>query len=277
MEERSIIMHQNENHSDEEDGETLSLCDLPIDGVSPQSKNDTGGLLSRNYSKGDHQTSSSLDGQTDHFEFYIDEWSSPISTPADTILFCGKLIVNKDYKQSAVSENPQKLLETTKGHTQENSSVLQWNFNSRTSKPHDEKAKCMNNEENGSSLISAPSFNPASMSKGINDLKINMLAHKITILKPPTRSRWFALLFRSTRIPTDTKIREKRRRQNKKTISQQSQVVSGQSQVVSGKIRDSKSRGFRWLKLIRILGCNNLHRADAVIKSSYSCAPLIRE
>lgn len=271
MEERSIIIQQ--NHPDEE---TLSLCDLPIYGVSPQSKNDNGGLLGCNSSKEDNHTSSLLDGKTDHFEFYNDEWNSPISSPADNILFCGKLIVNKGYKQSAVSENPQKLLEATNRHTQENSSVLQWNFNSRTSKPHDEKGRCMN-KENGSSLIHASSFNSVSMSNGINNHKNDMLAHRITILKPPTRSRWFVLLFRSTRIPTDKEIRETRQKQNKKVISQQSQVVSGQSQAASGKIRGSKSRGIRWWKLIRVLGCDNLHRADAVIKSSYSCAPLIRE
>lgn len=267
MEERSIIMHQ--NHSDEEDEETLSLRDLPIYGEIPQSKTDNGGLLSCNYSKGDHHTSSSLDGQTDHFEFYNDEWSSPTSSPADNILFCGKLIVNKGYKQSAVPENPQKLMETTKQRTQENNSVLQWNFNSRTSKPHDERGKCTN-KENGSGLIYAPSSNSVSMSYGINNHKNDTLAHRITILKPPTRSRWLVILFKSTRIPTDTEKKETRQRQNKKIISQQSQHVSG-------KITSSKSRGIRWWKLIRVLGCNNLHRADAVIKSSYSCAPLIRE
>ncbi|KAK1355468.1 hypothetical protein POM88_048724 [Heracleum sosnowskyi] len=246
MGERSIILHQ--NHSDEEeDEETLSLCDLPINSEIYE------GLLSCNYSKGDH-TPSSLDAQTDHFEFYNDEWSSLVSFPADNILFCGKLIVNKGYKQSVVSE-------TTIQHTQENSSVLQQNLN--------EKGKCMN-KENGSSFIHAPSSNSVSTSSGINNPKNDVLAHRITILKPPTRSRWFVFLFKSTRIPTDTETREKRQTQNKKITSQQSQVVSG-------KITGSKSRGIRWWKLIRVLGCDNLHHADAVIKSSYSSAPLIRE
>lgn len=272
MEERSIILHQ--NHSDEEDEETLSLCDLPIYSESPHSENKNGGLLSCNYSKGDPHKSSSLDGQTDHFEFYNDEWSSPISSQADNILFCGKLIVNKGYKQPAarVFENPQKLMETTKQHAQENSSVLQWNFNSRTSEDseaHDEKGIYMT-KENGSRLIYAPNSNSVSMSNGINNHKNEMLAHRITILKPPTRSRWFVLLFKSTRIPTDTEKRETRQRQKEIKISQQSQVVSG-------KITGSKSRGIRWWKLIHVLGCDNLHRADAVIKSTYSCAPLIRE
>ncbi|KAL8093256.1 hypothetical protein AgCh_035228 [Apium graveolens] len=268
MEERSNIIRQHQ--PDEEDEETLSLCDLPIYCASPPSKNDNGGLLGCNSSKEDNYTSSPLDRKSDHFEFYNDEWTSAISHPADSILFCGKLIVNKGYKQFSVSENPQKLLEATKRHTEEQSSVLQWNFNSRTSKPHDEKGKCMN-KENRSSLMYGPSSNNASMSNGINDHKYDVLAHKITILKPPTRTRWFVLLFRSTRIPTEKEIRETRQRQNKK-------IISGQSQVVSGKTRGSKSRAIRWWKLIRVLGCsNNLHRADAVIKSSHSCAPLVRE
>ncbi|WOG96173.1 hypothetical protein DCAR_0415504 [Daucus carota subsp. sativus] len=253
MEEKSITMHQ--THSDEDDEETVSLCDLPIYSESPKAKNDN------------DQMSSSVE-QPDQFEFFSEEWSGLVPSPIDNFLFCGKLIVNKGYKQSVVSETPHKLRESTKERAQENQRGLQWNLNARTSKSRDQKGKCK--KKNDSGYAQAPSSSSASMSNGIITRKNDNLANRITILKSPTRSRWFVFLFRSKRDLTDMETRETMQRHNNKIMLQQSQVVSG-------KIANSKSRGIRWWKLIRLLGCDNLHRADAVIKSSYSRAPLIRE
>lgn len=86
IEERSIIMHQ--NYLNEEDEETLFHWALPIYGVSPQSENHNGGILSCNFSN----TSSSLDVQTNHFEFCNDKCSSPISSRAINNLFCGSAL-----------------------------------------------------------------------------------------------------------------------------------------------------------------------------------------
>lgn len=85
-------MHQ--NHWNEKQKETLFHWDCRIYGVSPQSQNDNGGLLSCNFS----DTFSLLDEQTDHFEFYNDKWVAPISSHNNNNLFCGKLIANKGCK-----------------------------------------------------------------------------------------------------------------------------------------------------------------------------------
>lgn len=220
MEEKkaNIIMHDD---SDEEDDETLSLCDLPIYGESAD------------YSKEDQSSSSSSDG----FEFFSEEWSST-SFPADNILFCGKLI---PYKEHKVSNNPHKL-EINK------------------------QPKCIN--EVSSSLSHAPSFNSV-LKKCVDNIgkcekKNDVLDRRITILKSPTKSRWFLFLFGSTRVSTEMEIREIRKRQNKKILPLRS---SG-----GGRIR-----GKGWWKLIRALGCSSHHHADAMIKASYGCAPLVHE
>lgn len=238
----SSLLHKDPPSDDEV--ETLSLRDLPMYG-----END--------YAEEDHLFS---DEQIiDHFEFFSEEWTSPTSSPADNVLFCGKLIANKDYKQ------------TTGGKR----GLLQGNFKSKTSKIRDQKGKCME-KHNGSSLRYAQNFNSVSASNCMNKIekfedKNEMLAYNITIFKSPTRSRWFLFFFGSAKIPAEMEIRDIRRRQIKKSMLQQS-LGGG-----SAKITSRKNRGIGWWKLIRALGCDNHHHTDSVIKASNSCAPLVRQ
>lgn len=239
----TCLLHQDLPSDDE--GETLSLRDLRIYG-----END--------YAEEDH--SSSSDEQViDHFEFFSEEWSSPISLAADNVLFCGKLIANKDYRQSIGGKR----------------GVLQGNINSKSLKPYNKKGKCMN-ANNGSSISYSQNFNSVSASNCMNRIgkcedKNDMLEYKITIFKSPTRSRWYLFFFGSAKIPAEMEIRDIRRRQLKKSMSQQS-LGGG-----SAKITSRKNRGVGWWKLIRALGCDNHHHSDSVIKASQSCAPLVRE
>ncbi|KAL8145773.1 hypothetical protein AgCh_003790 [Apium graveolens] len=202
----TCLLHQDPPSDDE--AETLSLRDLPIYGEDDSAEED--------------HSSSSDEQITDHFEFFSEEWSSPV---ADNVLFCGKLIANKDYKQSIGGKR----------------GVLQGNFNSKSWKPYDKKASTC-------------------MSKiGKCEDKNDMLAYKITIFKSPSRSRWYLFFFGSPKIPTEMEIRDIRRRQLKKSMSQQS-LGGG-----SAKITSRKNKGMGWWKLIRALGCHNHHHADSVI------------
>ncbi|KAL1817460.1 hypothetical protein DCAR_0521895 [Daucus carota subsp. sativus] len=236
----ACLMHQ-DSLSDEE-GETLSLRDLPIYGESDYAEDEHG--------------SSSDEHFLDHFEFFSEEWSSPVSFPADNIVFCGKLIPNKDYKERRGGKHAVRL-------------------GSKTSRSCDQKGEC-GNANKGSGLGYAQNFNSVAASNCMNKLgkcedKNDVLAYKITIIKSPTRSRWFLFFFGSGKGPRDMEIKDMRRRQIKKSLSQQS-LGGG-----SAKISSRKSRGMGWWKFIRALGCDSQHHADSVIKASYNCAPLIRE
>lgn len=240
----TLLLHQ-DPHSDDE-AETLSLRDLRINGENDYAEEDN---------------SSSSDEQIiDHFEFFSEEWSGPISSPADNVLFCGKLIANKDYKQSIGGKR----------------GVLPENFNSsKSSKPYHKKGKCMN-ANNGFSASYSQNFNSVSASNCMNRIgkceeKNDMLAYKITIFRSPTRSRWYLFFFGSARIPAEMEIRDIRRRQLKKSMSQQS-LGGG-----SAKITSRKNRGIGWWKLIWALGCDNHHHSDSVIKASHRCSPLVHE
>ncbi|KAK1396364.1 hypothetical protein POM88_006227 [Heracleum sosnowskyi] len=236
----STCLLQQDSPSDDE-GETLSLRDLPIYG-----END--------YAEEDHEQI------FDNFEFFSEEWSSPRSSSADNVLFCGKLIANKDYKQSLSGKR----------------GVLQGNFNSKTSKPYVQKGICVDKYNGSSSLSYGQNFNSVSASNCMSKIgkcedKNDTLAYEIAIFKSPTRSRWFLFFFGSAKIPAEMEIRDIRRRQLKKSMSQQS--LGG----ASAKITSRKNRGIGWWKLIRALGCHTHHPADSVIKASHSCAPLVGE
>lgn len=251
-------MEQNFNptimHDSDEEDETLSLCDLPIYGEPDNYQN---------------SSSSSSDGQlVDHFEFFTEEWIATTTSynPADNILFCGKLI---PYKQNV--DNSLKL-RSNKQRKRTKHCVLKWNLKSKTSKSKGRKGKCI--DKNASSLPHSSSFNSLHSSKqrisrhGSCDNKNDILGRRITILKSPTKSKWFLFFFGMARVPTEMEMREVRKRQNQKSRSLRS---SG------GGKKSGKSNGKGWWKLIRALACSGYHHADAVIKASYGCAPLVRE
>lgn len=208
--------HKYSDPLSDEEGETLSLRDLPMYGESDYAE--------------EYYDSSSDEQVFDHFEFFSEEWSIPISSRADSILFCGKLIADKNYNQSAGGKR---------------------GLNSKTWKPYDQKGN-----------FKSVSASNCMKKMGACEEKNDMLAYKITFFKSPTRSRWFLFLFGSAKIPAEMEIRDIRRRQIKKSMSQQS--LGGDS----AKITSRKKRGIGWWKLIRALGCDSHHHADSVINAS---------
>ncbi|KAK9283639.1 hypothetical protein L1049_011889 [Liquidambar formosana] len=202
--------------------ETLSFCDLPIYNDAAEWDD---------FSKEDQ---SSSDDQEEFFEFFSQDLTAS-TCPAESIIFCGKLI---PYKQP-LSQKTHKLETNTPKEICSNKS--------KTSRSDGVKSRCMENNHS----INSPTK-----------------SQKLWSSKSLAKSSKHLLMFGLMRLPTemelsDIKNRQHRRRTTPGTLFRS--LDNGGKKVTVG-----KSRGKGLWRLLRALGCRS-HHTNAILKASLAC------
>ncbi|KAL2549569.1 uncharacterized protein Fot_11099 [Forsythia ovata] len=217
--------------------ETLSLCDLPLystDAAGTEWEEDlsTGGSTS---------TSSS---EQDYFEFCSQELSFPTTPlPPENIIFCGKIIQQKDSK----------LVETNK---MQGKSIFWHKFTSLFTRNGTKSPPMKKN-------IGKKMYNGNEEGKGCD-----FPVQKMSILTSSSsgKARWYLLMFGITRFSTEIELRDMKNRQSRRQSRPSSPMFtskSGDEKVISA----GRSGGKGAWELIRALSCGGDHHTDAVVTS----------
>ncbi|KAK9283901.1 hypothetical protein L1049_012156 [Liquidambar formosana] len=258
--------------------ETLSLCDLPIyndaaewDDFSKEDKN----------SSEDHE---------EFFEFLNQDFTASTLTPAENIIFCGKLIPHKPpvsektHKlESKPDQNPKKrglfrwksspfAIPRREAHPKKRF-LFRWksaSFNRLRieSRSDGVRRRCTDTNRNKYSKLQQVSGSKSFALPGSE--KYDIPVRKVSILTSPAKSKsnlfMFGLLMR---VPTEMELSDIRNRQQRRIPSMRfSQSFDRGEEVTVGK---REGKGF-WRLLRSSLGFGS-HHANTVVKASFGCIP----
>ncbi|KAM7267887.1 hypothetical protein ACFE04_010053 [Oxalis oulophora] len=213
VEENNKHNMQQQQQQREEAEEALSLCDLPI-----ANSNDN-----NNHNHEFHRPSSS-----DLFEF-LTTLTSDI-TPADDIIFCGKLLPLKDKfpKQQLVKDvKPPKLSTSTTFRPRKSEFVTDIKFTNAQSVTRTSRSRSLDylkretfqsdslSLDNNSSARSFPSKLDKSDSLPLN-INSSIKSRKTRAMKPP---RWYFLIFGIAKIPKEMELSDIKNRQIRRSSS----------------------------------------------------------
>ena len=247
MEAKEIVanVHNSEEEAAGEEEEALSLCDLPISAAG------------KDFSPGGRRSSSE---PPELFEFFSD--LSYEMSPADEIIFCGKLMPFKEaqireirgnkqenvHKQAAFRRRSESLSElqtsrsnSTKGHLVRNSRSLDYRKLYRSSSS---KTDISEMDRNSSGKIS-----------GRSDISFRKVL----------KSRWYLLMFGQVKFPPEMELRDIKSRQvrrNPATLFPS--LDAGANSPVK------RSSGKCSWGLLRALSCKD---ASVVVTASFHCVP----
>jgi hypothetical protein len=203
--------HVQEQEQEEEAEEALSLCDFAL---HPTNNNNDSKSNSHN------TTPRSRSEPTDFFEFFSD-FSSEMS-PADDIIFCGKLIPFKEQQQqqsrpipqTPTNENQTKHKQTSLRRRSESLSKLQ----TPITRSNSTNTKLMRNSKSldyrklhpaSNSMISSPQEierNSSVKSVGKSDTALKKVASA-------SRPRWYLLMFGMVKFPPEMELSDIKNRQ----------------------------------------------------------------
>ncbi|KAJ6986930.1 hypothetical protein NC653_020231 [Populus alba x Populus x berolinensis] len=247
-----VPVHDNSELQDFDDAaETLSLCDLPLNGYA---SNWDG------FSREDQSLGSSFD--QDFFEFFSEDFTASNIYPKDEIIFCGKLITCKG---EAVAEKTQILESTKKAKNTKKSFIFPWKSSS-FNKSRATSSKQLQ-EKSDKTLQEPLSENHGFATRKYDD-RYDFSMKKVSILATPTKPRWYFLAFGVGKLPMEMELSDIKMRQSKKSPSRMIQS----EKVIETSSGNKRGQG-SW-SLLRVLGCNSQH-SSARAKASLGGAPIV--
>ncbi|KDP25738.1 hypothetical protein JCGZ_23959 [Jatropha curcas] len=228
---------------DDENDETLSLSDLPLN-------NNSSSDYWVNDVANEDQESSSFDQEM--FEFFsAKEDFSAASSPKDNIIFCGKLIPYKgerEQERSSCQNISDELKERKK------SSIFSWKSFSLNRSKSTSALKIQQEQEK--TYRTCKTFPEASSEKK-HDFPVKKVP---ALFSSPSKSRWYLLAFGIGRYPMEMELNDIKTRQNKLSDSKMRRSVRSpatmfQSDYVKELVERSGKRKRGWWGFIRGFGC----------------------
>ncbi|KAH7547942.1 hypothetical protein ACOSP7_032771 [Xanthoceras sorbifolium] len=230
-----------DSHEEEDDEETLSLCDLA---VSSNAEDYYWSEFSYNEE----------DQDGDFFEFSSEDFTaSSYPKPNQNIIFCGKLIPYRG-EEPVHHENTQNQNSTLKQQNTKKNLIFPW----KSKKDRHEQAKSCDFKY---------------------DFSVKKVSSTTTTTVAPSRSKWYLLAFGSfgkgSGFPTRMELRDIKSRQSRRRVAAPTTMI--RSDVGGGDMvkRGEKRSGNKGLwRLLRILGFKS-HRANTVAKATFGCVPYV--
>ncbi|XP_034700232.1 uncharacterized protein LOC117925345 [Vitis riparia] len=239
----------NVQNSEEEAEEALSLCDLPI------SASETSG---KDFSPCGRRSTSE---PPELFEFFSD--LSYEMSPADEIIFCGKLVPFKDAQTRELQDNKQGSVQKGSALRRRSESLSEL----QTSRSNSAKSRLVRNSRSldyrklyrSSSSQTSPGpemdRNSSDKSSGRSD---------ISVRKVP-KSRWYLLMFGLVKFPPEMELRDIKSRQVRRSPS-----TLFPSLDASVKVPVKRSSGKCSWGILRALSCKD---ASVAVTASFHCIP----
>ncbi|WCJ19373.1 hypothetical protein M5689_001667 [Euphorbia peplus] len=228
---------------EEEDEDTLSLCDLALNSVS-----DSDGSFQED------RLSSTFDQEIFDFEFISSDFSATLSAyPKDNIIFCGKMIPYKE-DQKKGEEATDSIISIGKSKTVSKSFIFPWKYSYSVNIPRSTSVKM---EAESKTFPESTEEEDFAAKKGGRR----------------RRSRWYLFAFGMGRYKGEMELKDIKTRQSKMISDgkmRRSLKYDAMEDIES--YESSRSEKSKWWSLVRILGCQSSH-ANAMVKASLGLMP----
>ncbi|KAJ7955779.1 hypothetical protein O6P43_022312 [Quillaja saponaria] len=235
--------------------EALSLCDLPLNDTNETIKHNNLNDLSSQHSRRSSSES------TEFFEFFSD-LSSEMYTPADDIIFCGKLFVpSKDGSPNSL--NPLTHQKPTK-HDNKPTSFR------RRSESLSKLQSSSVTRSNSVNTVTASNYHLMRSSKSLDYRKLHRSSSSVISPAPKiernssvksvgksekkaSKPRWFFLMFGLVKVPSEMELSDIKNRQVRRTPSTTMFPITESG----GKLQVSGDSGKMTWKILRALSCKD--------------------